>query len=297
MRACVLAGGTAVVTGAASGIGEALAHALARRGSHLVLVDRDAGRLSDVAAAIRGGSSTLRVETHVVDLADSDATTHTAYAVLREHPQIRLLVNNAGVLLGGRFDQVTLEEFNWVMDINFRAMVYLTHILLPALKAEPGSHLVNVSSLFGLIAPAGQAAYAASKFAVRGFTEALRHEFADNGIGVTSVHPGGIRTRIAESARVGSGVGLSHEEEDYARAQCAALLTIDPAHAADIIVNGIEHRRGRVLIGRPAKALDLLARLLPASHGKILAAATRTLTKSANAARRPMPVTGTDQSR
>lgn len=114
MRACVLAGGTAVVTGAASGIGEALAHALARRGSHLVLVDRDAERLSDVATTIRGGNTMLRVETHVVDLADNDATTRTAYAVLREHPQIRLLVNNAGVLLGGRFDQVTLEEFNWV---------------------------------------------------------------------------------------------------------------------------------------------------------------------------------------
>ena len=108
------------------------------------------------------------------------------------HPRIRLLVNNAGVALGGRFDQVTLEEFSWVVDINFRAVVQLTHALLPALKAEPGAHLVNVSSLFGLIAPAGQAAYSASKFAVRGFTEALRHELVEDGIGVTSVHPGGI---------------------------------------------------------------------------------------------------------
>jgi short-subunit dehydrogenase len=297
MQTCVLAGGTAVVTGAASGIGEALAHALARRGSHLVLLDRDAERLWDVAATIRGSNARLRVETHVVDLADSDATAHAAYAVLREHPRIRLLVNNAGVLLGGRFDQVTLEEFTWVMDINFRAMVHLTHILLPALKAEPGSHLANVSSLFGLIAPAGQVAYAASKFAVRGFTEALRHEFADNGIGVTSIHPGGIRTRLAESARMGSGVGLSREEEEDARVRCAALLTIDPAHAADIIINGIERRRGRVLIGRSAKILDMLARLLPASHGKILAAATRARTKSANATRRPMPVRGTDKPR
>jgi short-subunit dehydrogenase len=281
MQAYVFAGGTAVVTGAASGIGEALAHALARRGSHLVLLDRDAERLSGVAAAIQGNNPALRVETHVVDLADGETTTHVANAVLQRNPRIRLLVNNAGVALDGRFDQVTLEEFNWVIDINFRAMVCLTHILLPALKAEPGSHIANVSSLFGLIAPARQAAYAASKFAVRGFTEALRHELADDGIGVTSIHPGGIRTRIVESARVGSGV--SPEEQDN-RKQFATLLTIDPAHAAAIIVEGIERRRGRVLIGWSAKVPDLLARLLPVSYGKILAILMRIRTESGRAA-------------
>ncbi len=271
MQSYVFAGGTAVVTGAASGIGEALAHALARRGSHLVLLDRDAERLSGVAVAIRGANPALCIQTHVVDLADGDAIRQVAHAVLHKHPRIRLLVNNAGVALGGRFDQVTLEEFNWVIDINFRATVALTHILLPALKAEPGSHLANVSSLFGLIAPAGQAAYAASKFAVRGFTEALRQELADNGVGVTSVHPGGIRTRILESARVGSGV--SRAEEEGHRTMFATLLTIDPADAADVIVDAIERRRGRVLIGWSAKIPDLLARLLPGSYGKIVAVA------------------------
>jgi short-subunit dehydrogenase len=282
MQTYVFAGGTAVVTGAASGIGEALAHTLARRGSHLVLLDRDAERLSAVADAVRAGSPGLRVETHLVDLADDKETTQVANTVLRAHPQIRLLVNNAGVALGGRFDQVTLEEFNWVIDINFRAMVCLTHILLPALKAEPGSHLANLSSLFGLIAPAGQAAYTASKFAVRGFTDALRHELADNGIGVTSVHPGGIRTRIAESARLGSGV--PREEAEDGRAQFAHLLTIDPTCAAEIILDGIQRRRGRVLIGWSAKIPDLLARLLPVSCGKILAAAMRARTASGGAA-------------
>jgi short-subunit dehydrogenase len=281
MQTYAFAGGTAVVTGAASGIGAALAHALARRGSHLVLLDRDTERLSGVAAAIRGGNPALRVETHVVDLADGDATTRVANTVLRAHPRIRLLVNNAGVALGGRFDQVTLDEFDWVIDVNFRATVCLTHILLPALKAEPGSHLANVSSVLGLIAPAGQVAYTASKFAVRGFTEALRHELADSGIGVTSVHPGGIRTRIAESARIGSGV--SREEEEGGREQFATLLTIDPARAADIIVDGIERRRGRVLIGWSAKVPDLLARLLPVSYGKILAVAMRIRMMSGNA--------------
>jgi len=264
------ADGTAVVTGAASGIGEALAHGLAARGSRLVLLDRDADRLAAVAAAL--GPDTP-VWTHVVDLADADAVATVIGDVRREHPRIRLLVNNAGVALGGRFEQVTLDEFGWLMDINFHAAVRLTHGLLPALKAEPGSHLVAVSSVFGIIAPAGQAAYSASKFALRGFTEALRHELVDDGIGVTCVHPGGIRTRIAESARLGSGV--DEAEVTAARQEFAKMLTIPPERAAERILAGVHRRRGRVLIGWSARLPDALARLLPVSYGRILAAAAR----------------------
>ena len=273
MRDFVFPGGTAVVTGAASGIGEALAYGLARRGAELVLLDRDAERLDAVAAAIRVAHPDRRVDTHLVDLADADATDRVAAELRRRHPRIRLLVNNAGVALGGRFDQVTLDEFFWVTEINFRAVVRLTHALLPALKAEPGAHLVNISSLFGLIAPAGQTAYSASKFAVRGFTEALRHELVDDGVGVTSVHPGGIRTRIAASARVGSGV--PREEFEAGRQQFEKLLSIDPAKAAEVILRGVRRRRGRVLIGWSAKLPDLLVRLAPASYGRILALGTR----------------------
>jgi short-subunit dehydrogenase len=201
----VFAGGTAVVTGAASGIGAALATALAARGADLVLIDRDADRLAAVAGP-------LSAETHVVDLADGAATVAVGREIAAAHPRVRLLVNNAGMALGGRFDQVTLAEYEEVLDVNFRAVVRLTHTLLPALRAEPGSHLVNVSSIFGLMAPAGQSAYAASKFAVRGFSEVLRQELAGE-VGVTTVHPGGVRTRIAESARVGSGVSA----EEYAQ--------------------------------------------------------------------------------
>ncbi|PWU51003.1 acetoin dehydrogenase [Micromonospora globispora] len=269
MRDFVFSGGTAVVTGAASGIGEALAHGLARRGSDLVLLDRDAERLDAVVAAIRAAHPDRRIETYLVDLADADATDRVAADIRVRHPRIRLLVNNAGVALGGRFDQVTLEEFFWVVDINFRAVVRLTHALLPALKSEPGAHLVNLSSLFGLIAPAGQAAYSASKFAVRGFTEALRHELVEDGVGVTSVHPGGIRTRIAQSARVGSGV--SPEEYEQGRKQFEKLLSIDPAKAAEVILRGVERRRARVLIGWSAKLPDLLARIAPASYNRVLA--------------------------
>ncbi|WP_089154089.1 SDR family NAD(P)-dependent oxidoreductase [Micromonospora sp. NBS 11-29] len=273
MRDFVFPGGTAVLTGAAGGIGAALAHGLARRGADLVLLDRDADGLAAVAAAVGATHPDRRVRTHVVDLADADATDRVAAEVLAAHPRIRLLVNNAGVALGGRFDQVTLDEFLWVVEINFRAVVRLTHTLLPALKAEPGAHLANVSSLFGLIAPAGQAAYAASKFAVRGFTEALRHELADDGIGVTSVHPGGIRTRIAVDARVGSGVDMA--EYETGRRQFEKLLTIDPAVAAEVILRGVARRRGRVLIGWSATLPDLLARIAPAGYGRVLALATR----------------------
>ncbi|MET8311090.1 SDR family oxidoreductase [Micromonospora sp. NPDC005173] len=268
MRRFAFVGATAVVTGAASGIGAALAHALADRGSDLVLLDRDAERLDAVTAAIRAEHPDRELHTYLVDLADAAATARVAAEIGQRHPRVRLLVNNAGVGLGGRFDQVTYDEFSWVIDINFRAVVQLTHALLPNLKAEPGAHLVNVSSLFGLIAPAGQTAYSASKFAVRGFTEALRHELVDDGIGVTSVHPGGIRTRITENARVGGGVPL--EEYAAGRAQFEKLLTIAPERAAEVILRGVERRRGRVLIGWSAKVPDLLARLLPASYNRLL---------------------------
>ena len=266
MQPYLFGGGTAAVTGAASGIGEALAHALAARGSDLVLLDRDAERLEAVATAVRSSGRT--VATYVVDLADDAATQAVGARLAAEHPEITLLVNNAGVALGGRFDQVTLEEFDWVLAINFRAVVRLTAALLPVLKAHRGAHLVTVSSIFGILAPPGQAAYAASKFAVRGFSESLRAELAADGVGVTVVHPGGIRTRIAETARMGSGV--DPEESARGKEQFAKLLRIPPEKAAALIVTAIEKRRPRLLIGASAKIPDVLVRLFPGSYSKPL---------------------------
>jgi short-subunit dehydrogenase len=269
MDAYEFSGGTAVVTGAASGIGAALAGLLAERGSNLVLVDRDKERLDGVAEQVRRAHPQLAVDTYVVDLSDDAATAEAAEALAAAHPGATLLVNNAGVALGGRFDQVTLEEFDWVMAVNFRSVVRLTHAFLPVLKAHPGSHLVNVSSVFGIFAPAGQAAYSASKFAVRGFSEAVRHELAENAVGVTVVHPGGIRTRIAETARTGSGV--SAEEYEQGRKQFAKLLRMPPEDAAAQIVAAIEKRRPRLLIGASAKIPDVLVRLMPGSYWKLIA--------------------------
>jgi short-subunit dehydrogenase len=262
MRRYEFAGGVAVVTGAASGIGAALAVELGRRGSRLVLLDRDSERLAKVAAP-------LGAETLVVDLADGAAVVAAGEEIRAAYPRLRLLVNNAGIALGGRFDQVTLAQYEEVIDVNFRAVVRLTHTLLPALRAEPGAHLVTMSSLFGLVAPAGQTAYAASKFAVRGFSEALRQELAGE-VGVTTVYPGGINTRIAESA--GVGVGVDPAEYERERAVWARLLSIPPERAAAQIATAIERRRPRLLIGASAKGPDLLARVLPTGWARVYGA-------------------------
>ncbi|HTU72143.1 MAG TPA: SDR family oxidoreductase [Trebonia sp.] len=259
-------GGTAIVTGAASGIGEQLAYALARRGAALALVDRDAERLEAVAGEVRRISGQPPA-CYVTDLADEAATRALGATLAAAHPGARLLVNNAGVALGGTFEQVSQEEFDWLLAINLRAVITLTRALLPVLLANPGSHLVNLSSLFGLIAPAGQVAYATSKFAVRGFTEALRAELAGD-VGVTVVHPGGIRTRIAVTARVAAAV--TPAEADAGRGSFSRLLTYPPERAAEEIVAAIEDRRKRLVITRTARVADVLARLAPARYPALL---------------------------
>jgi short-subunit dehydrogenase len=265
----VFAGGTAVVTGAASGMGEQLAHQLAARGSRaVVLVDRDAERLAGVAAAVRAAHPGTAVDERVADLADTAAIADLAAQIVADHPRIRLLVNNAGVALLGRFDQLTLAEFDWVTRINFVAPVTLTHHLLPTLLASPGSHIVNLSSLYGLISPAGQSAYSASKFALRGFSQSLRAELLRRGVGVTTVHPGGIRTRIAETARLGSGVSAAHGEAVVKLA--AKVLTYPPERAAADILRAVERRQARLVITALAQFLDVLARLLPVGHARLL---------------------------
>lgn len=266
-------GGTAVVTGAAGGIGAELARALAARGSHLVLVDRDEAGLDRIVDELRAALPGLRIDSLTADLSDDAATQALGVSLAAEHPETTLLVNNAGVAMGGTFADLSLEEFHWLIDINFRAVVTLTHHLLPVLASHRGAHLVNVSSVFGIIAPAGQSAYSASKFAVRGFTECLRQELAPKGIGVTCVHPGGIATSVAKSARIPAS--LAGPEAERRRARTDKLLTIPPADAAARIVEGIEHRRPRVLIGWSAKLPDILARIAPGSYDKLLAKVRR----------------------
>ncbi len=262
-------GGLAVVTGAASGIGAALAANLAARGCDLALADRDAPGLATVADKVRAAGVT--VSTHRLDVADADAVAALPAAVLAEHGRVSILVNNAGVSLGGRFDQVSAEDFEWVININLWGVVRMTRAFLPALKEAPAAQIVNLSSLFGLIAPPNQTAYAASKFAVRGFTESLRHEFAGTPLGVTVVHPGGVRTNITANAR---SAGLSPEEAAKQGELWKRLLRLSPDDAAAQIAAGIERRAKRVIVGSDAKQAALIQRLFPVGYWGLIARLT-----------------------
>jgi short-subunit dehydrogenase len=264
-----LRGGVAVITGAASGIGAALALNLARRGMHLALADLNASGLEAIAAQARALGVTA--STHVLDVADHAAVAALPAAVLERHGRASVLVNNAGVAVGGMFEHVSAEDFDWLMNINFGATVRLTRAFLPLLAREPAAQLVNVSSIFGIVAPPGQTAYAASKFAVRGFSESLRHELEASGspVGVTVVHPGGVRTSIAENARVPNG--LSAAEIERERINFGRLLTLAPANAAEVIAVGIERRAPRVLVGNDAKGAALVQRLFPVTYWKHVA--------------------------
>lgn len=261
--------GVAVITGAASGIGAALALQLAARGCHLALVDREPAGLDHTTAIARNLG--VQVSSHLQDLADPGAATALLAAVLASHGRATLLVNNAGVALGGDFLQVQAADFDWLMDINFGAVVRLTRAFLPLLAQAPVAQIVNVSSIFGIIAPPGQTAYCASKFAVRGFSESLRHELAAAGspVQVTLVHPGGVRTGIADNARAPAGASAA----DVAAAQQAwrQLLRLTPEAAAARMLRGIERREARVLVGDDAVRAAWVQRLLPVRYWALVA--------------------------
>jgi short-subunit dehydrogenase len=264
-----LAGTVAVVTGAASGIGRALALRLAQEGCMLALADVDRGGLAESAAAAR--ATGVRVSTHQVDVSDAAAMAEFRDAVLREHGRVALLVNNAGVAMVGTATELGLDDIAWLMGINFWGVVHGVKLFLPILQQQYDAHIVNLSSIFGIIAPPGQSAYAASKFAVRGFSEALRHELAAAGstVKVSVVHPGGIRTPIAENARAAAGVSNTRRSELVAR--FARMARTTPEVAAARIVQGILRDEKRILIGRDARFIDRVQRLFPVSYLKIVA--------------------------
>ncbi|PYU10009.1 MAG: acetoin dehydrogenase [Acidobacteria bacterium] len=259
--------GVAVVTGASSGIGRALAQRLAAAGSALALADLDEAGLQQTAQSL--AKSSALITTHVVDVAKEESVKSFAAVVNSRHGGVTLLINNAGVALHGNFEEISLDDFRWLMDINFWGAVYGAKYFLPLLKRESRAHIVNLSSVFGLIAPAGQTAYSASKFAVRGFTESLRHELEGSNVGVSCVHPGGIRTPIAQRARLGGSTSASRREESISRFE--KLARTPPETAAAVILRGVERREPRILIGIDAYQIDVLQRLRPATYWKSLA--------------------------
>lgn len=261
-----LQGRTAIVTGAGGGIGAAISASLAKRGCHLALGDIDTVGLARTAETVK--PSGVRVSTHVLDVGDGNAIASFPAQVLAEHAAIDVVVNNAGVALGGTFEDVSPENFDWLMGINFWGVVRMTRAFLPHLKTRPEARIVNLSSLFGLVAPPGQTAYAASKFAVRGFSEALRHELERSPVGITVVHPGGVRTSIARSSRAPDGVDPVEVERD--RKAFEKQLKLPAETAGEIIVKGIEARRARIIVGSDAKLLASLERLMPVGHWGVI---------------------------
>ena len=260
-----LDGRTAVITGAAGGIGRAIAVSLARRGCNLALADIDEAGLAGTAELASG----VNVSRHLLDVADRAAVAEFPDIVAAEHQGVDVLVNNAGVAVGGTFEQVCEEDFEWLFEINFWGVVRMTRAFLPLLRTSNDARVVNISSLYGIVAPPEQAAYAASKFAVRGFSEALRHELEGSGVGVTVVHPGGVNTSIAEKARIPAGV--TEEEIARRRERYRKLLRMPPEVAGETIVRGIERRQPRILVGSDAKVVSLVERMLPVSYWKLLA--------------------------
>jgi NAD(P)-dependent dehydrogenase (short-subunit alcohol dehydrogenase family) len=268
---------TAVITGSASGIGRAIAVSLARRGCSLALADVNDAGLSETARMAHlaqteptnhtAPRSAPRISQHHLDVADRRAVAAFPQVVIAAHPGVDILVNNAGVAIGGTFEAVSEEDFEWLIEINFWGVVRMTRAFLPLLRKSDDARVVNLSSIYGIISPPAETAYSASKFAVRGFSNSLRHELAGSKIGVTVVHPGGVATSIADNARVPKD--MPPEEVARRRALAKKALRMPPEVAGEIIVKGIERRSARILVGNDAKFLALLERLAPISYWKI----------------------------
>lgn len=265
----------AAITGAGSGIGRALAIELAGRGCHLALSDINEVGLAETAERARAAGVT--VTTHRVDVADRDAVYAWADQVVREHGRVNLIFNNAGVALGATAEGARDEDLAWLMDINFWGVVHGTRAFLPHLRAAGEGHVINISSIFGLIGVPAQSAYNAAKFAVRGFTESLRQELElmRCGVSTTSVHPGGIQTNIARAARSHESMTSLGMDPTDAAGKLAKHFRTTPEAAAKTILHAVQKDRRRVLVGPDAYVVDWMQRLMPSAYQRLVLAFTR----------------------
>lgn len=259
-------GKVAAISGAGSGIGQQLAILLAQQGCHLSLSDISLAGLQQTLALLK--ESTVKISTHMVDVAEREQVQYWAEQTVREHGQVNLIFNNAGVALASTVEGASYEDLTWITNINFWGVVYGTKEFLPYIKQTQEGHIVNISSIFGIAAQPTQSAYNASKFAVRGFTEALRQELDIQRCGVSAlcVHPGGVRTNIVKSARSNQSLKTLGIETDGTQQDFEKLLRTPPEKAAKQILKAIRRNQRRVLIGADAKILDFLQRLFPAGY-------------------------------
>jgi len=282
----------AAITGAGSGIGRALACALARQGAHLALSDIDDAGLAETVTRCEGLG--IKITSTHLDVADRYAVSTWADGVVAEHGRVNLIVNNAGVALGATVESMSYEDFEWLMNINFWGVVYGTKAFLPYLKLSGEGHIVNISSVFGLISVPSQSAYNAAKFAVRGFTDSLRMELEIEGANVsaTTIHPGGIKTNIARNARMDASVLDVAGDPDKARSDFERAFITSPEKAADQILTAVRRDRRRALIGPDAKAIDLVSRLPATVYQSVLAKGARSLRRTPSDGAAPRPTGG-----
>jgi short-subunit dehydrogenase len=269
-----LEGRVAAVTGAASGIGRSLAVELAGRGTHLALSDIDEAGLAQTVALCEG--SGVEVTSQRLDVADRRAVDAWADQVVADHGRVNLVVNNAGVALVADVEDMSYDDLEWLMNINFWGVVHGTKAFLPHLRAAGEGHIVNVSSVFGLVSVPSQAAYNAAKFAVRGFSDALRMELEIEpcGVSCTTVHPGGIRTNIARAARIHENAAERTNVADLGT-QFEKVALTSPEKAARQILAAVRADRRRALVGPDAKAIDLVARLPARLYQRLLVRGAR----------------------
>lgn len=264
MRPLALAGNTTVITGAASGMGAAVARLLAAEGAHLALVDHNAGALRAVASEL----ATTTATTHIVDLRDDDAVFAAVDTITAAHPRINALITCAGSSMLGNLDQLTMEEMRWLTDVNLWGTVSITKALLPTLRAAPAAHITHLASVYALAAPAGRIPYALSKYAVRGFSEALRHELEGTSVSVGAIYPAGVRTGIILHGRYAAAI--DPEVATRAAAAQAQMYHTEPADAAARIVQATVRRRARTMVGREARLIDVLTRLSPSGYWRVM---------------------------
>lgn len=264
------------ITGAGSGIGQALAVELAKQGSHLALSDISADNLAQTRAlAQRPG---INITTHTVDVSNKQQVDDWARVVVETHGQVNVVINNAGVALSGTVDSLSMEDYEWIMQINFWGVVYGTKAFLPYLEASGAGHIVNISSVFGLTSQPLMSGYNASKFAVRGFTESLRQdlELTSSCVSTTCVHPGGIKTNIAKAARVNDSVkSVTGHNDDAATKEFEQTFLTTPQTAAKTIIKAIRRNKRRVLVGPDARLYDLVSRTFPTAYQKLFTAVVR----------------------
>ncbi|NKI71090.1 SDR family NAD(P)-dependent oxidoreductase [Collimonas pratensis] len=261
----------AVVTGAGSGIGRHLALQLAQAGARLAISDVSENGLAETLRLMPAGAEVRRYR---VDVARKDEVFAHADQVLRDFGSAHYIFNNAGVSLTATIAHASIEEIEWQLGINLWGVIYGTKAFLPILLQQKEGHIINLSSVFGLVAVAGQSAYNVSKFGVRGWTECLWQELEGSGVQATCVHPGGIRTAIAQTGRLAANA--DHVEQRL-QALAGKLLVTPPEDMAATILDGVARGKKRIVYGSKAATLTWLQRLLPVSYGKVLQAMERFL--------------------